>query len=167
MSSRLTTKLLRAVVASDEQQQHQRGAGNNNVSKRSSASKRKRRSSKQELSADNNSSKDASRIDPAQAQLHAILQFDNAIERYSSSGQRVLKRKNEGSDAASKRRKKVKQSIAGGAVGIGSARSSSAPRLKHEETFNKRRYLRDKEAKSLADLARMLKRSKKAKTSRA
>lgn len=96
----------------------------------------------------------ADRVDPATERLHAILQFDQAIERYSSNGERSLKRKTKENEAETKRRKKARQADS---VGGGSARSSSGPSLKLEPTFNKKREAKRLEAKRLAGLARALK----------
>lgn len=154
----MSNKLLRAIVASAGDEQQQRlNDGENKVSKKSESNRhRKSKSSKNDQDTTTN-------VDPVQAHLQQLLQFDRAIERYSSSGQRVLKRKTKEVDVKNKQRKNVKQATADGGVGTGSARSSSAPRLEQEPTFNKRRYRKEKEEQSIRDLAKMLRKSKKAK----
>ena len=101
---------------------------------------------------------DVTRVDPATAHLNAILQFDQAIERYSSNGERSLKRKLKENEAETKRRKKARQADSSGG---GSARSNSGPSLRLETTFNKKREAKRLEVKRLADLARALKKGAK------
>ena len=148
MSARLTNRLLKAVVSAEQQRQEKvDGVDGGRKSKKDA----KKRDGKK-------TSDDVTRVDPATAHLNAILQFDQAIERYSSNGERSLKRKNHENEAETKRRKKARQSnISGG----GSARSSSGPSLKLETTFNKKREAKRLEAKRLAELARALKKGAK------
>ena len=152
MSARLTNRLLKAVVSAEKQLQEQQlgGGGDKNKRNKKDGSKYKKRERK----------KSGARDDPATAHLNAILQFDQAIERYSTNGERSLKRKIKHSEAVTKRRKKARQADISGA---GSARSNSGPSLKLEPTFNKRRAAKKLEARRLADLARALKRGVKKK----
>lgn len=152
MSARLTNRLLKAVVSAEKQLQEQQlgGGGDKNKRNKKDGSKYKKRERK----------KSGTRDDPATAHLNAILQFDQAIERYSTNGERSLKRTIKHSEAVTKRRKKARQADISGA---GSARSNSGPSLKLEPTFNKRRAAKKLEARRLADLARALKRGVKKK----
>ena len=162
MSARLTNRLLKAVVSAEKQLQEQQlggGGGGGDKNKRISkkdGSKYKKRERKKSAAATD----DGARDDPATAHLNAILQFDEAIERYFSNGERSLKRKVKDNEIVTKRRKKARQADISGA---GSARSNSGPSLKLEPTFNKRRAAKKLEAKRLADLARALKRGVKKK----
>ena len=142
MSSRLTNKLLRAVVADEDQ------IGNNDSKQQKSKKRALTSKGSQRPKTD-----EKLFITPAEAHLKAILQFDAAIDRYSASGQRALKRKNRKDEETSKERKKIRRD---GSLG-------TVPRLKQEPTFNKRRYKKEKEAKSLRDIAKALKKSRKAK----
>lgn len=153
MSARLTNRLLKAVVSAEQQRQEQTKS---TKSKKKDASKMMKKRERKKASAA--TVDDVTRVDPTTAHLNAILQFDQAIERYSSNGESSLKRKNKENEAESKRRKKARQAdISGG----GSARSSSGPNLKLETTFNKKREAKRLEAKRLADLARALKKEAK------
>ena len=159
MSARLTNRLLKAVVSAEKQLQEQQLGGGGDKNKRISkmdGSKYKKRERKKSAAATDDDARD----DPATAHLNAILQFDQAIERYSSNGERSLKRKVKDNEKVTKRRKKARQADISGA---GSARSNSGPSLKLEPTFNKRRAAKKLEAKRLADLARALKRGVKKK----
>ncbi len=161
MSARLTNRLLKAVVSAEKQLQEQQLGGGGDKNKRISkkdGSKymyKKRERKKSAAATD-----DGARDDQATAHLNAILQFDQAIERYSSNGERSLKRKVKDNEKVTKRRKKARQADISGA---GSARSNSGPSLKLEPTFNKRRAAKKLEAKRLADLTRALKRGVKKK----
>lgn len=152
MSARLTNRLLKAVVSAEQQRQEKvDGVDGGRKSKKDA----KKRDGKKTSAA---TVDDVTRVDPATAHLNAILQFDQAIERYSSNGERSLKRKNHENEAETKKRKKARQSnISSG----GSARSSSGPTLKLETTFNKKREAKRLEAKRLADLAWAMKKGAK------
>ena len=158
MSARLTNRLLKAVVSAEQQRQEQ--VDNVDGGSKTKTTKGKKDASKVMKKRDRKASAATidARVDPATAHLNAILQFDQAIERYSSNGERTLKRKHKENDIAISRRKKARQAnISGG----GSARSSSGPSLKPETTFNKKREAKRLEAKRLADLARALKKGVK------
>ena len=156
MSARLTNRLLKAVVSAEQQRQEKvDGVDGGRKGKKDASKMMKKRDGKKTSAA---TVDDVTRVDPATAHLNAILQFDQAIERYSSNGERSLKRKKHENEAETKRRKKARQSnISGG----GSARSSNGPSLKLETTFNKKRECKRLEAKRLADLARALKKGAK------
>ena len=162
MSARLTNRLLKAVVSAEQLRQREQqldGADGGSKSKSSKSGKGASKAKKRDRNkAAATTAGDDTRADPATKHLNAILQFDQAIQRYSSNGERSLKRKTKENDAESKRRKKARQAdISGG----GSARSSSGPSLKLETTFNKKRQAKRLEAKRLADLARALKKGAK------
>ena len=156
MSARLTNRLLKAVVSAEQQVQEQQlgGGKNKRKSNKNDASKLKKKREKKKA-ADG-----GTQVDPTTAHLNAILQFDQAVERYSSNGEKSLKRKTKENEAVTKRRKKARQADSAGG---GSARSCSGPSLKLEPTFNKKREAKRSEAKRLADLARALKRGVKKK----
>lgn len=165
MSARLTNRLLKAVVSAEQQRQEQVDGVDGGSKPKTTKSKKdaskmiKKRGRKASAAAVDN----VTRVDPATAHLNSILQFDQAIERYSSNGERTLKRKHKENEIAISRRKKARQAnISGG----GSARSSSGPSLRLETTFNKKREAKRLEAKRLADLARALKKGAKTKKKR-
>ena len=160
MSARLTNRLLKAVVSAEKQLQEQQLGGGGDKNKRISKKDGSKYSKKRERKKSVAATDDGARDDPATAHLNAILQFDEAIERYFSNGERSLKRKVKDNEIMTKRRKKARQADISGA---GSARSNSGPSLKLEPTFNKRRAAKKLEAKRLADLARALKRGVKKK----
>jgi hypothetical protein len=94
-------------------------------------------------------------------QLHvqSMIRVDSAIEARGEAGQRSLERLQKKRKTHSKLRFKAKH--IDGLVGNSRGSSSQKPRPVHVPTINKKRYAEEKKEKTLRDIAKLLKKTKK------